>query len=52
MNAKGTPVFLTTHQIEEANQLCDRVAVINHGRIAASDIPKRLKAAWSEKNTQ
>lgn len=46
MNAEGTTIFLTTHQIEEANQLCDRVAIINHGRIAAIDTPERLKAAF------
>jgi len=46
LNAEGTTVFLTTHQIEEANQLCDRVAIINHGRIAAIDTPERLKAAF------
>jgi len=45
-NAEGTTVFLTTHQIEEANQLCDRVAIINQGRIAAIDTPERLKAAF------
>ena len=43
LNAGGTTVFLTTHQIEEANQLCDRVAIINRGRIAAIDSPERLK---------
>jgi ABC-2 type transport system ATP-binding protein len=46
MNAEGTTVFLTTHQIEEANQLCDRVAIIDHGRIAAIDTPERLKSAF------
>lgn len=45
LNAEGTTIFLTTHQIEEANQLCDRVAIIQHGRIAAIDTPERLKAA-------
>jgi ABC-2 type transport system ATP-binding protein len=44
MNAEGTTVFLTTHQIEEANQLCGRVAIIAHGKIAAIDTPERLKA--------
>ena len=43
LNAKGTTVFLTTHQIEEANQICDRVAIINRGRIVALDSPERLK---------
>ncbi len=46
LNAEGTTVFLTTHQIEEANQLCDRVAIINHGLIAAIDTPERLKRAF------
>jgi len=46
MNAEGTTIFLTTHQIEEANLLCDRVAIINHGQIAAIDTPERLKAAF------
>ncbi|HEC34813.1 MAG TPA: ATP-binding cassette domain-containing protein [Chloroflexi bacterium] len=46
LNAEGTTIFLTTHQIEEANQLCDRVAIINHGQIAAIDTPERLKQAF------
>lgn len=46
MNAEGTTIFLTTHQIEEANMLCDRVAIINQGRIAAIDTPERLKLAF------
>ena len=43
-NGKGTTVFLTTHNMEEANQLCDRIAIINHGRIAAIDSPERLRS--------
>jgi ABC-2 type transport system ATP-binding protein len=46
LNAEGTTIFLTTHQIEEANQLCDRVAIIHHGQIAAIDTPERLKRAF------
>ncbi len=46
LNADGTTIFLTTHQIEEANQLCDRVAIIHHGQIAAIDTPERLKRAF------
>jgi len=42
-NKSGTTVFLTTHNMEEANQLCDRVAIINHGRIAAIDSPEKLR---------
>ncbi|MGC8836981.1 MAG: ABC transporter ATP-binding protein [Anaerolineae bacterium] len=48
LNAEGTTIFLTTHQIEEANQLCDRVAIIHQGRIAAVDTPERLKAAFQQ----
>ena len=46
LNSQGTTVFLTTHQLEEANQLCDRVAIINHGQIAAIDTPEHLKRAF------
>ena len=46
LNAEGTTIFLTTHQIEEANQLCDRVAIIDHGRIAAIDTPEQLKRTF------
>lgn len=43
LNEDGVTVFLTTHNIEEANLTCDRVAIVNHGRIAAIDSPERLK---------
>ncbi|OPX69050.1 MAG: Trehalose/maltose import ATP-binding protein MalK [Methanoregulaceae archaeon PtaB.Bin056] len=43
LTERGVTVFLTTHNIEEANQTCDRVAIINRGRIAAIDSPERLK---------
>jgi ABC-type multidrug transport system, ATPase component len=39
-NDKGTTIILTTHNIEEANQLCDRVAIMNHGKIVAIDRPE------------
>jgi daunorubicin resistance ABC transporter ATP-binding subunit len=48
MNDAGTTVFLTTHNIEEANALCDRVGIINHGGLAAIDTPERLKQAFKE----
>jgi ABC-2 type transport system ATP-binding protein len=40
---EGITIFLTTHYIEEADQLCDRVAIINEGRIVANDAPEKLK---------
>ena len=43
LNKEGKTIFLTTHYMEEANQLCSRVAIINHGKIAAIDAPEKLK---------
>jgi ABC-2 type transport system ATP-binding protein len=41
---RGKTVVLTTHYMEEAERLCDRVAVVDRGRIVASDTPRRLIA--------
>jgi ABC-2 type transport system ATP-binding protein len=41
----GTTVFLTTHYLEEADALCDRLAIIDHGRIVASGTAAELKKA-------
>jgi ABC-2 type transport system ATP-binding protein len=46
---QGKTVLLTTHYMDEADQLCDRVAFINGGRIVAVDTPNRLKAMVKEK---
>ena len=46
INKKGTTVFLTTHNIEEANKLCDRVAIIDKGKIAAIDRPEVLRSTF------
>ncbi|MGP8331909.1 MAG: ATP-binding cassette domain-containing protein [Methanosarcinaceae archaeon] len=43
LNKEGKTIFLTTHDMEEANQLCNKIAVINHGNIAAIDAPDKLK---------
>jgi len=40
----GQTVLLTTHNMEEADSLCDRIGIMDHGRILALDTPKRLKA--------
>jgi ABC-2 type transport system ATP-binding protein len=42
MRERGRTVFLTTHLMEEAERLCDRVAIIEHGRIIDLDSPARL----------
>ena len=45
LNAAGQTILLTTHYMEEADQLCDRVAIMDHGRILALDTPEALKAS-------
>jgi len=45
LNERGTTIFLTTHYIEEADMLCDRIAIIKNGKIIALDSPENLKSA-------
>jgi ABC-2 type transport system ATP-binding protein len=45
LNEGGVTIFLTTHYIDEADQLCDRVAIIKQGKIVADDSPEKLKFA-------
>ncbi len=45
----GTTVFLTTHYMEEADELCDRVAFLSQGRIVALDTPRELKLKQGER---
>jgi ABC-2 type transport system ATP-binding protein len=45
LNSKGLTVFLTTHNMDEAEKMCSRVAIINKGQIAAIDTPERLRSA-------
>jgi ABC-2 type transport system ATP-binding protein len=48
MNKKGCTIFLTTHNIEEANKLCERVCIIHEGRIVAIDRPEKLKNTFDK----
>jgi ABC-2 type transport system ATP-binding protein len=48
---RGKTVFLTTHLMEEAERLCDRVAIIEHGRIIDIDTPQRLVARHCPERT-
>jgi ABC-2 type transport system ATP-binding protein len=48
INERGTTVFLTTQYLEEADQLCDRLAIINDGRIVREGTPAELKARLRE----
>jgi ABC-2 type transport system ATP-binding protein len=43
LNREGQTILLTTHYMEEADQLCDRVAIMDHGKILALATPKDLK---------
>jgi ABC-2 type transport system ATP-binding protein len=43
LNQQGQTILLTTHYMEEADQLCDRVAIMDHGQILALDTPANLK---------
>jgi ABC-2 type transport system ATP-binding protein len=45
LNATGKTIFITTHDMDEANQLCHRVAIINQGKIVAMDAPEKLRLA-------
>jgi len=48
MNQRGATIFLSTHNIEEANNLCERVGIINKGKIAAIDRPEKLRKTFEE----
>ncbi|HUG45660.1 MAG TPA: AAA family ATPase, partial [Sphingomicrobium sp.] len=50
LNKKGVTVVLTTHYLEEAEQLCDRIAIINHGRVIANETTRDLVAKTQEKS--
>ena len=52
LSREGITVFLTTHYMEEADQLCNRVAFISAGRIVALDTPDNLKLAHGQKSLQ
>lgn len=45
---EGTTVFITTHYLEEADALCDRIAIIDHGQIVAEGSPEQLKREVTE----
>ena len=49
MNAEGVTVVLTTHYLEEAEQLCERIAIINHGELIANKPTRELVGMMGEK---
>jgi ABC-2 type transport system ATP-binding protein len=49
LNGRGVTIVLTTHYLEEAEQLCDRIAIINHGRLIANETTRTLVGMAQEK---
>lgn len=47
---KGTTIFLTTHNMEEAYQICDHIALLNEGRIVEYGIPEELCRKYNKEN--
>lgn len=52
INKAGTTIVLTTHYIEEAEQLCDNIALINHGKIIQTGTGKELKNHYKQKTLE
>lgn len=50
LHASGVTVILTTHYLEEAEQLCERIAIINHGKVVANEPTRTLLSRAQEKN--
>lgn len=48
----GTSIFITTHDMWLADELCDRVAFLSHGKISAMDAPSTLKKQYGKRNVQ
>lgn len=48
LNEEGTTIFLTTHNMEEADKLCNRVGFLNNGEIVEIDTPENLKLKYAE----
>ena len=52
LNKRGTTVLLTTHYLEEAEELCDRIAIINHGKVVAHDRKRALLSRLDAKTVR
>ncbi len=50
LNKRGTTILLTTHYLEEAEELCDEIAIINHGEVIAQDKTSNLKHKLGQKD--
>ena len=52
LQRKGRTIILTTHSMEEAQQLCDRIGIMDHGKLIALGTPKELMDKFQEKNLE
>jgi ABC-2 type transport system ATP-binding protein len=52
LNRDGMTILLTTHYLEEAEELCDEIALISDGRIAAQDTAAGLKQSYDARNVE
>ncbi len=52
MNRQGTTIFLTTHNMEEAQELCDRVAFLNEGHLVEEGTPQALRLKYAEDSVE
>ena len=52
LNAQGVTIVLTTHYLEEAEELCDRIAIINHGEVIANETTRTLGGMTQEKGVE
>ena len=48
LKARGVTLLLTTHDMAEADRLCDRIAIVDHGKVIASDTPRGLRRVLPE----
>ena len=47
LNQQGTTIFLTTHNMEEADKLCSRIGILNQGKLIAGGSPRELKLEYA-----
>ncbi len=52
LKQRGKTIILTTHYMEEADELCDRIGIIDHGKLIALDSPKQLKDKFQAKDLE
>ena len=52
LKVKGKTIILTTHYMEEADELCDRVGIIDHGQLIELGSPSELKSKYGDKSLE